>query len=218
MKEYPHIMYAYQGIFGENIYAFDKLDGSNIRVEWNRKNAKKSNFTGGFVKFGTRTQLISKTDQHFGDSVDIFYEKYSDDLNEIFFNEKYFRNINTVTLFLEYFGPNSFAGFHDLTEKKDLVLFDVNPYKKGMLPPKLFLEYFGHLHIPDVVHVGNYNKEFIKSIYENEELKEGVVCKGVRKTKGNDVVWMAKVKTKKWLDRLKNKYGEDRLKDEFVWK
>ena len=76
MREYPHIDYG-TGIYGENVYAFDKLDGSNIRVEWNRRNAKKSAFTGGFTKFGTRTQIISKTNQHFGDSVDIFMDKLS---------------------------------------------------------------------------------------------------------------------------------------------
>lgn len=216
MKEYPHINYWDKGIFGENVYAFDKLDGSNIRVEWDRRTAKKSNFSGGFTKFGTRTQIISKTNQHFGDSVDIFLEKYCDDLNKVFFSEKYFRNIDKVTLFLEYFGPSSFAGFHNLKEKKDVVLFDVCPYRKGFLSPKLFVEYFGHLHIPDVVYIGNYNKELIQDIKNNTELKEGVVCKGVRKTKGNDIVWMTKIKTNNWLDRLKNKYGEERLLEEFL--
>jgi hypothetical protein len=35
MKEYPSIDREIR--FGEPIYAFDKLDGSNIRAEWNKK-------------------------------------------------------------------------------------------------------------------------------------------------------------------------------------
>lgn len=214
MIEYPHIEYG-NGIYGETVYAFDKLDGSNIRVEWNRKNAKKSAFTGGFTKFGTKTQMISRTDQHFGDSVDLFLDKYCDDLNEIFFKEKYFRNIDRIIMFAEYFGPSSFAGWHDLTEPKDIVLFDVCPYRRGLIAPKLFVEFFGHLDIPEVIYIGNFNKELIENIKQNTTLKEGVVCKGVRKSKGNDVVWMTKIKTSAWFDRLRNKYGEERLKEEF---
>jgi len=210
MKEYPHI--EYDGIYGEKIYAFNKLDGSNIRVEWDRKSIKKGHPTG-FVKFGTRTQIIDGTDNNFGESVDMFLNKYCEDINKIFSKEKYFRNIDKVTMFSEYFGENSFAGFHE-DEPKDIVLFDICPYKKGMLHPKLFVDMFGYLDIPEIIHIGNYNKEFVERI-RSSDLKEGVVCKGVRKTKGNDIVWMAKIKTIKWLDRLKNKYGEERLKEEF---
>jgi hypothetical protein len=216
MIEYPHIDYG-AGIYGEKVYAFDKLDGSNIRVEWDRRNAKKSVFTGGFVKFGTRTQIISKTNQHFGDSVDAFLDKYCDDLNDIFFHEKFFRNIDKITMFCEYLGHSSFAGFHDLKEPKDVVLFDICINRKGLfLPPKLFVEHFGHLDIPEVIYIGNYNKELIQNIKDNTELKEGVVCKGVRKVKGDDIVWMTKIKTNQWMDRLKHKYGEERLKEEFI--
>ena len=42
MKEYPSIDYWNKGIFGLPVWAFDKIDGSNIRVEWNRKLSKKS--------------------------------------------------------------------------------------------------------------------------------------------------------------------------------
>jgi hypothetical protein len=43
MKTYPSIS---RDIVGQPIYAFDKLDGSNIRAEWSKKN--------GFHKFGSR--------------------------------------------------------------------------------------------------------------------------------------------------------------------
>ena len=43
MKQYPTIPKTIQSI---DIIAFDKLDGSNIRAEWNPKK--------GFYKFGSR--------------------------------------------------------------------------------------------------------------------------------------------------------------------
>lgn len=214
MKEYPHIDFWDRGILGDRVYAFNKIDGSNIRVEWDRKAAKKGN-NGGFVKFGTKTQIIDNTNEYFGEAVDIFLDKYCDDLNDVFTKEKYFRNIDRVTIFGEYYGPSSFAGFHDPDETKDVVMFDICPYKKGFLPPKLFVEYFEHLDIPDVYYVGNYNRELVQRIKDSTELNEGVVCKGVRKTKGNDIVWMTKIKTNQWMDRLKNKFGEERLAEEY---
>lgn len=211
MKQYPTIEYWNKGIFGEPIYAFDKLDGSNIRVEWDRRTAKKSNFSGGFKKFGSRTQLINKTTQFLGDSVDIFMDKYSDNLNEIFFKDKYFRNIDKLTIFCEYFGENSFAGVHKPEDKKDVVMFDIILERYGFIKPKDFVELFKYVDIPRVIYQGNYNKELIEKIRNNTELKEGVVCKGVRKTKGQDIVWMAKIKTNAWLTRLKSHYGENEL-------
>jgi hypothetical protein len=46
------------------------------------------------------------------------------------------------------------------------------------------------------------------------ELKEGVIVKGVRKTKGKDEVWMAKIKSNLWLDRVKSKLGDKVLLEE----
>lgn len=45
MKQYPTINYWNKGYFGESCYAFEKLDGSNIRAEWSKKQ--------GWHKFGT---------------------------------------------------------------------------------------------------------------------------------------------------------------------
>jgi hypothetical protein len=44
MKQYPEILHYSRGHFGEPVIAFEKLDGSNIRLEWQRKR--------GFFKFG----------------------------------------------------------------------------------------------------------------------------------------------------------------------
>jgi hypothetical protein len=205
MKTYPKIEYHNKGIFGDTVYAFDKLDGSNIRAEWNRKR--------GWYKFGTRKQMINEGDENFGDAVPIFLNKYGDDLDKVF--RKTYPNAMSVVVFGEYVGENSFSGQHEDDDVKDVVLFDVNLYKKGFIPPKDFYNNFGHLHIPKLVYKGEYNNDLIKDIQNNIwGLKEGVICKGTRKTKGDELVWMTKIKTKEWLDKVKSLYGEKALLDE----
>ena len=49
MKSYPSITTKID--FSKEYYLFDKLDGSNIRAEWSKKQ--------GFYKFGSRTQLLT---------------------------------------------------------------------------------------------------------------------------------------------------------------
>ena len=173
MKTYPKIEYFNKGFFGDTVWAFDKLDGSNLRMEWNRKR--------GWYKFGTRTTMIDTNDSNFGISIPIFMEKYSDDLEYIF--KKKYSNVESVVVFCEFLGDNSFAGKHFPDDKKDVVLFDVNLYKKGFISPKDFVDNFGHLHTPKVVYKGEYNTDLIESVRNNIwNLKEGVICKGVSKT------------------------------------
>src|SRR5689334_10608354 len=132
MKEYPSIPRQIQGV---NIYAFDKLDGSNIRAEWNRKM--------GFNKFGSRTQLIDSTHQFLGKAPQLVLDRYGKELDAIFKKERYER----VTCFFEFYGKNSFAGVHQ-NEEHEVVLFDVDIFKKKMMKPGDFIKMFGHLPIP----------------------------------------------------------------------
>jgi hypothetical protein len=199
MKSYPVIPYWNKGYFGEYCYAFEKLDGSNIRAEWNKKQ--------GWYKFGTRNQIIDSHDSLFGEAVQLFYKTYAEDLTKVFRDE--YREVRNFVVFFEYLGENSFAGWHDPKDEKEVVLFDVNQYKRGFIEPKEFIKKFGHLKIPEVVYEGNYNRELVKQIKESD-MHEGVVCKGVRKR----LVWMAKIKSNKWLDRLRNLKGEIALAKE----
>ena len=41
------------------------------------------------------------------------------------------------------FGKKSFAGQHEQDDPKDIVLFDVNPHKKGFISPKQFIDILG---------------------------------------------------------------------------
>jgi len=204
MKQYPHIDYWNKIKLGSIVWGFDKLDGSNIRSEWSRKR--------GFYKFGTKKQMIDETHPQFGDAVKLFMNKYNEGLSKIFTDNKNYRNIDNFVVFSEYFGEKSFAGYHESNDKMDIVLFDVNMYKKGWVIPKDFIDDFNHLDIPRLVYHGNYNKSLIRDVKDGLfDVKEGLIIKGVRKTKGNDIVWMTKIKTQWWLDKLKNKFGEKYL-------
>ena len=58
--------------------------------------------------------------------------------------------------------------------------------------------------------------DFVQTIRDNQyNLKEGVIVKGVLKTKNQkDEVWMVKVKTKGWLQKVKELHGERALLEE----
>jgi len=180
------------------IYAFDKIDGSNIRSEWSSK--KK------FWKFGTRTRLVAEDEKPFGEAIGLVKEKYEKELSDIFKKLRY----QKVICFFEFGGPNSEFGIHQ-DEKHDVILFDVNPYKKGLTPPRDFLKNYGELHVPNMVYYGNPTDKFSEMVGKGQlegVTFEGVVCKGVR----SGQVVMFKIKSDAWLNRLR-KYckGDDEL-------
>ena len=191
MNKYPLIEYKVDGTI--SIYAFDKLDGSCIRAEWTAKK--------GFWKFGTRRRLLDET-EFLGKAIRIIREKYEEDLSRIFYANKY----GKVLCFFEFWGENSFAGNHVENENHTVTLIDVNPYKIGILPPKIFIDLFGNLDIPNVVYCGKVSFSFIEKVRESKVVGmtyEGVVCKGMK----NGLRIMFKIKSKKWIERVKGKYG-----------
>ena|ERR1041385_4988488 len=209
MKQYPHINYYPKGIIGAPVYAFDKLDGSNIRAEWSKKR--------GWYKFGSKTQMIDENNAQFGLAVKLFKSKYAEPLSLIFKGNENYRYAQAFVVYFEYFGPNSYFGYHPPEDisNMDVVLFDIDQYKRGLIPAREFVDNFGHLHIPRIIYIGNMNQDFIERVKNNEfNLKEGVICKGIRRTKGRDLVWMVKIKTSDWLDKLKGKFGEQELTKE----
>lgn len=192
MKSYPTIDGKY--VTGVVLTVFDKLDGSNIRAEWSKKR--------GFYKFGTRTRLVDETDPLFGRTPAMIQDKYGKDLERIYKENRYDRAI----AFFEFWSPESFAGHHpeDLSNST-VTLFDVNPYKKGILPPRDFLKLFGHLDVPRVVHVGHLEPQFVSSVKDGtlEDMTfEGVVCKYPHAKTGN--ASMFKIKSNPWLDKLRD--------------
>ena len=209
MKTYNSIPHHNKGIFNSEVIGFYKHDGSNLRFEWGHKR--------GWFKFGSRNVMIDRTNEHFGKGIDIFLNKYGDDLEHIF-RTKY-RKVENFVIFGEFVGQNSFAGQHVETDNKDIILFDVDQYRRGLISPFEFFENFGHLHIPDVVYRGKYTEELIENVKLNKlpygNLEEGIVVKGMSKTKnGKEEPWQVKIKTNKWLQLIKQKFGEKYLLEE----
>jgi len=197
MKQYPSIQ---REIVDKPIIAFAKNDGNNIRAEWSKKHK-------GFVKFGSRKVLIDETHEQLGKSINLIKTKYEKDLTDIFKKERY----EEVVCFFEFFGPNSFAGMHDPNDTLDVLLFDLDVYKYGLLPPREFIKLTGKIDTPSVLYEGRPTQEFIKSVYdstlENMPL-EGVVCKGLPIKNGYPPL-MFKLKSKIWLDKVKEKYKDN---------
>lgn len=203
MKQYHKLYYYKPELIGQKVWAFDKMDGQNLRFE--------ANFKRGFYKFGSRSQMIDSKNDQFGEAVNLFMEKYSENLMYTFGRKYNQDRLATFTVFGEYVGPNSFAGRHVESDEKDIFLFDVWVYKKGWVQPQKFIDNFGHLNITKLVYEGKLTNEFISDVQNNKfKLKEGVIAKGIE---SNDV-FMCKVKTKSWLEKAKKKFGEKFLMED----
>jgi hypothetical protein len=178
-------------------------------MEWQKKS--------GWCKYGTRHRLFDVTDQTFGCAIDIFHDKFADPLERIFNDHKDYRGCQQVTVYCEFLGPHSFAGQHDVqtlrglgfdiegNDPKQLILFDVNIYKKGFVEPRRFIKDFGHLRIPEVIYDGNFNDSLVKDVREGKyPVFEGIVCKGGSGHK----LWMRKIKTLAYLEELKKRFQD----------
>lgn len=205
MKEYPSINKQINK--NVKIWSFIKNDGSMIRVQYNHKK--------GFYKFGSRTQLISESDKPLGEAISLFNNKYNENLSKIF-RDKY-NKIESVMIFAEFLGKNSFAGNHDPTDKHDVILFDIAPYKMGILPPVEYLKIVGNLDICPLLYEGFADNQFYKQVKDAElpgldkcinTTPEGVVCKG-KPDNNTKMPVMFKIKTNAWLNKLKEYCGDN---------
>lgn len=208
MKKYPSIDGPSKAP-RKPCYVFAKYDGSNIRAEWSKKR--------GWYKFGTRNCMLDETDAIFGRAIPLFKEKYGDDLEKVFKSAKNFRGVSNVVAFFEFFGTKSFGGMHFPDDPTlDVVLFDVNPHKKGILGPKEFLDTFGHLKVAELICQTNMGEELIQKVRKEQlpveskydvktEVPEGVICKA---GSGHDI-WMCKIKTERYKEELKKRFRMD---------
>lgn len=191
MKHYPSITKEIH--HDVHIYAFDKLDGSNIRAEWNTKK--------GFYKYGTKNQLIDSSTKPWGKAIELLNDKYGNDLSMVFKEQKW----RDVICFFELWGPNSFAGNHNFEEELTVTLFDANPHKMGILEPREFLRFFGHLDHAPVLYEGRVSVELFDKVKQSTlpgMTFEGVVCKGPSQNNAQMPI-MFKIKSKAWLDKLR---------------
>ena len=186
--------------------AFEKYDGTNLHWTWTAE--------FGWIRFGTRRDdfdLFGKgiADFHTAhpgleDVVDVFQRDYADDLEKIFRARELYQDTE-VTVFTEYFGPNSFAGRHRLDDLKELMLFDVQTSAVGLVGPERFVSDFGDIKSARVVYRGKYTGKFADDVRKGKyHVAEGVVCKGGN---GPDL-WMIKIKTYAYLEKLKQAFAD----------
>lgn len=195
MKKYPSIPKIPERkstSVDQPVYVFDKLDGSNIRVEWSKKK--------GFHKFGTRKRLLDPNDEMLGKACRLVDENLAD----VFIKNQW----QDITAYFEYHGENSFAGRHNLNDNHRLTLIDVNVYKRGFVSPKEFYKQFRGFDVAELLYHGTIDQLFI-DVVENGELEgmtfEGVVCKYSQKK----VHKMFKLKNRAWLKKLREFCGDD---------
>lgn len=200
MKQYPSIPREIQ--YGGPYYVFDKLDGSNIRAEWSKKQ--------GFYKFGSRKVLLGEkgaTDQQtlLGESIDLI-KALQDTLTKVFQRNQW----QQVVCFFEFWGPNSFAGLHQ-AEPHKITLIDLHLHKQGIIDTREFIRAFdGVVDTPKLLHQGNFNKELemrIRSGTLENMTFEGIVAKAPPRKKWEMPV-MFKVKNQAWIDRVHALHGD----------
>lgn len=207
---------------GEEIWAFNKLDGQNFCVKYSPK-------TKEFGPFGSRKRLVDESDEQFGETVKFF--KNSNIPTELIRLVKdnsgkngLFNGVQEITFFFEWYGEHSFAGFHQEGDDMHLTLIDVDIKKKGYIEPKPFYEIFGNnefIEIPELIYRGKLTESFVDSIKNNDwtepdcqypTVKEGVVCRRSTIMKGQRMP-KVKFKTKWWMAELHKKYTEDECKE-----
>lgn len=195
MKQYPSI--AKEINTNVPVYIFDKLDGSNIRAEWNDKK--------GFYKFGSRKKLIDSQTKFLGEAIELINKNFQ--YVDVWLKEN---KIKQAVAYFEFFGPNSFAGQH-IEEPHECVLLDVEIHNKGFLSPELFLSAFeDKVPTPLCLGRGKYLTEQDKQAIVNGEypnLVEGVVCKAKTDPKSFHNL-MFKIKTQAWIDKVKSLYKD----------
>ena len=208
-------------LIGEDVWAFNKLDGQNFCARYNPR-------TKDFPMFGSRKVLVDETSEQFGDTVRYFKEhKYDEILNSIVRNNNgkkgIFKGIEEITFFFEWYGENSFAGRHQEGDEMHLALIDVHLKKKGYIEPGNFYELFckdERIETPDLIFHGKLTQSFITSIWANDvngfspqypSVKEGVVCTISHLQKGQRLP-KVKFKTKWWIDKLHSMYSEEECK------
>ena len=206
MLYYPKIPGSKSALLDRCI-AFEKYDGTNLHWVWDREY--------GWIQFGTRRDefyldargIAELNEAHPGleEAAPLFQSGYAELLEPLFLGHENYRTAARVTVFTEFFGPNSFAGMHRKDDPKQLMLFDVQA-DSGMVGPEQFVRDFGEVGVARVVYRGRLTGQFAEDVRRGKYgVAEGVVCKGG--TGGADV-WMVKIKTYAYMERLKQAFRE----------
>ena len=223
MKEYDsieNIKYD-RSLVGEEVWIFNKLDGQNLRVKYSPKQKE-------FVGFGSRHMIVDENSEVLGDAVAYFKNSDIPNVMKKLIKENsgkggIFNGVEEITFFFEWYGDNSFAGFHVHDDNMHLALIDAFTKKRGYIEPKPYYEIFCNrddLETPELIYKGKLTEDVIKSIQENDwtqegckypNVKEGGVIRRSTMLKGQRLP-KAKVKTIWWITELHKNYTEDECK------
>jgi hypothetical protein len=198
VKDYPSVSSSYgQSFFEiERAEVFDKLDGSSMRAEWNRKR--------GWYKHGKRHGLIDSTNPHLLAAPDVFMATMGEQIAKIATDSRW----ETLVVFYEFWGTRSIAGLHFTGDTFNATLFDAAPHKQGIMLPKDFRKTFEDK-VPTAKHLGtiHWTRGFVDRVRQGEV--EGITFEGVVGKAGtkHDII-RAKAKTQRWIDRVIEVHGE----------
>lgn len=202
MKDYPSIPRATGTTFREipGAMIFDKLDGSNLRSQWSKKQ--------GWYKHGKRTGLIDDSNPHLTIAPALFMETLAEPLTKLAVDNRW----KELIVFYEFWGAKSIAGLHYEGDPKFLTVFDAVPEKRGFLGPRDFLKIFeDKVPTPKYLGTHNFTRGFVERVRQGEF--EGVTFEGVVAKAGakHDIV-RGKAKTQAWIDRVIEVHGEEAAK------
>lgn len=197
MKTYPSIPRRPRGKKNEHrLHLFDKLDGSNLRFEWSLRD--------GWTRFGTRRRVVETSHPTFGGARSLFERTLAAPLAAIAAEQGW----PAMIAFAEFHGPSSLGGQHVASEPKTLTLFDVAPYRRGLVGPERFMDLFGALPIPRHLGVHVWDEALVARVRRGDF--PGVTFEGVvgKAGDGHRMV-MAKAKTQAWVDAILARYGDE---------
>ena len=190
MKTFPSIRQSRKPF---KAHIFDKLDGTNLRFSWNKKE--------GWYEYATRTRPLPADHKLYQIGYEIFLNKFADKIVSVASRNNWKR----LDVFFEFYGENSFAGRHYLNEKQTISMIDLAPNTRGFLNPLEFLELFNDLNIASYLGEADWNEDYIEAVRTG--LVEGITFEGVV-AKAENKQRMAKAKTQKWIDKVIAEYGE----------
>ena len=190
MKTFPSIRQSRKPF---KAHIFDKLDGTNLRFSWNKKE--------GWYEYATRTRPLPADHKLYQIGYEIFLNKFADKIVSVASRNNWKR----LDVFFEFYGENSFAGRHDLNEKQTISMIDLAPNTRGFLNPLEFLDLFNDLKIATYLGEADWNEDYIEAVRAG--LVEGMTFEGVV-AKAENKQRMAKAKTQKWIDKVIAEYGE----------
>ncbi len=202
-------LYAYPSITGQvvggHMVVTPKYDGSNVRAKWSAKSK-------GFELFGARKILLDEsTDPLLSRSIPLWRERYEELVTWALKRAGVVRAV----VFGEFYGPSSFAGYHDPEDVFEVIMYDL-AIDDQLVGQREFRRMFkgAEAELAPVLYEGPVGPQIIAQVKAGTfpgQTFEGVVCKG-RPSNAQHTPPMFKVKSDGWIERVKARYGDDPAK------